>query len=410
MSRPSNFGITFANEFFHHNFPTIFRLTHLPENPAGPTLGRAHRRTMRILMEIEYMTLAIRELRQRIARLEAENALLRQSRDNLQDMQNVLELAIGQANTNLLHAEMSSMELEQVFHACTDALWVVRHDAVVVRANEAMVKLLGKSQEEVIGRTCSSLIEYRRCGTADCPLSNGRGLECCQEIDITLHDIDGEPRYYILSTAPLVTLDGSPGIVGQFKNITSRKRAEEELIRANVALEQMARVDGLTQVANRRCFDEFLLREWRRMRREGKPFSLLLCDIDFFKKYNDAYGHQKGDECLRRIAQTLKQSALRPGDLVARYGGEEFALLLPDCSLDGAMLVAERVLAGVRSLAIEHRASRIAPHVSISLGAACHTPGHVETAEAFVARADQALYRAKETGRDRAVAHTATAH
>ena len=207
---------------------------------------------------------------QRIYQLEAENAQLRQTCEDLQNMQESLEQAFGQTNNSLLHAEMSSMELEQVFQACTDAMWVVREDAVVVRVNTAMLKLLGKSQEEVVGRSCSTLIDYQKCDSAACPLTNGKGLECCQEIDIQLAEPSGEIEHYILSTAPLVTLDGSPGIVGQFKNITSRKKAEEELARANIALERMARVDGLTQVANRRCFDETLQREWRRMAREAK--------------------------------------------------------------------------------------------------------------------------------------------
>jgi diguanylate cyclase (GGDEF)-like protein/PAS domain S-box-containing protein len=321
-------------------------------------------------------------------------------------MQNVLEQAVGETNNHLLHAEMSSMELEQVFQACTDAMWVVREDAVVVRVNAAMLKLLGKRQGEVVGNLCSTLIDYQKCDSGTCPLSNGRGLECCQEIDIQFSAPSGEIRHYILSTAPLVTLDGSPGIVGQFKNITSRKQAEEELARANAALERMARVDGLTQIANRRCFDETLQREWRRMAREQKPFSLLLCDIDFFKKYNDTYGHQEGDECLRQVAQALEKSVLRPADLVARYGGEEFVLLLPGIDLTGAMLVADRLLESIHALQIEHRASTVSPHVSISIGAACHLPGHPGSPEELVGRSDQALYQSKGQGRNRATAST----
>ncbi|OHB28714.1 MAG: hypothetical protein A2X84_06400 [Desulfuromonadaceae bacterium GWC2_58_13] len=336
--------------------------------------------------------------------LRAENDRLRETCQDLENMQRVLEQAVGVNNSNLLHAEMSSMELEQVFQACTDAMWVVREDAVVVRVNAAMLKLLGKTQEEVVGKLCSTLIDYRKCDAPACPLIQGKGLECCQEIDIQFSEESGETRHFILSTAPLVTLDGSPGIVGQFKNITSRKKAEEELARANAALERIARVDGLTQVANRRCFDETLQREWRRMSRERKPFSLLLCDIDFFKKYNDTYGHQEGDECLRQVARALEKSALRPADLVARYGGEEFVLLLPDAEISGAMLVADRILKSVGALQIEHRASTVSPHVSISVGAACIMPGQAATPEDLVVRADQALYQSKDQGRNRATA------
>ncbi len=350
------------------------------------------------------MTTSNDQFLQCIELLEAENESLRKSCEDLQNMQSVLEQAVGETNNNLLHAEMSSMELEQVFQACTDAMWVVREDAVVVRANAAMLKLLKKTQEDVVGNLCSALTDYQKCDSEACPLTNGKGLEDCQEIDIQFSDQAGDIKHYILSTAPLVTLDGSPGFVGQFKNITSRKKAEEELARANAALERMARVDGLTQVANRRCFDETLEREWRRMEREQKPFSLLLCDIDFFKKYNDTYGHQVGDDCLRQVAKALENSVLRPGDLVARYGGEEFVLVLPGIDLDGALLVANRILESVQALQIEHRASTVSPHVSISVGAACHLPGHPGSAEELVVRADQALYQSKEQGRNRATA------
>ena len=111
--------------------------------------------------------------------------------------------------------------------------------------------------------------------------------------------------------------------------------------------ELIARVDGLTQVANRRSFDETLLREWKRLARDKKPFSLILCDIDFFKKYNDTYGHQGGDHCLRKVAAALKGSAMRPADMVARYGGEEFAILLPGTDLEGAKKVASRAMEAV---------------------------------------------------------------
>ncbi len=350
------------------------------------------------------MTTPKNQYQQHIERLEAEKESLRQTCEDFQNMQTVLEQSLGETNNHLLTAEMSSMELEQVFQAFTDATWIVREDAVVVKANAAMLKMLGKSQEEVVGRHCAELINYHACDSSLCPLSNEKKQEFCQEIDIQVSDPSGEIQYYILSSAPLVTLDGSPGIVGQFKNITSRKKAEEELAQANATLKRMAMVDGLTQVANRRFFDETLQREWRRMAREQQPFSLLICDIDFFKKYNDTYGHQEGDECLRQVAKALEESAMRPGDRVARYGGEEFGLILPGVNLDGAMVVANRILEAVRKLHIEHRTSTISPHVSISVGAACHVPGQEGSAEDLLVLADQALYQAKEQGRNRAVA------
>ncbi len=350
------------------------------------------------------ISVSVEQLQSRIEELEAENQELKQT---CEDMQEDLEQAFGATNQKLLYAEMSSMELEQVFRACTDALWVIREDGVVVRANDAMLRILGKSSEEVIGKKCSKLLDYGHCDCKDCPLKTTSSSAPFMELDIRLPGENDKAEEYILTSAPLVTLDGSPGIVGQFKNITSRKEAEEALAKANAALERMARIDGLTQVANRRSFDERLLQEWRRLAREKKPFSLLLCDIDFFKRYNDTYGHQAGDDCLKKVAQALEKSILRPGDMVARYGGEEFGLILPGIDIEGALVVARRALEEVARLEVEHKASDVSPFVSISLGASCFNPPNEGSPEDLVGMADEALYQSKEQGRNRVTAATA---
>ncbi len=136
-------------------------------------------------------------------------------------------------------------------------------------------------------------------------------------------------------------------------------------------LRQIALVDTLTGVANRRHFDALLEREWRHLRRSGEPLSLLMIDVDHFKRFNDHYGHQAGDSCLREVAQALVGACQRPADLVARYGGEEFVMLLPNTARDGAAHIARSALAAVTALAIEHAASLMARHVSVSIGLAC---------------------------------------
>lgn len=164
-------------------------------------------------------------------------------------------------------------------------------------------------------------------------------------------------------------------------------------------LRQMAFLDGLTGVANRRQFDERLELEWRRGARAGTPLSLIAIDVDHFKFYNDHYGHQKGDDCLRAIAAILASSVQRPGDLIARYGGEEFVCLLPETDLAGAHKVALRLEAGIRAAGITHEASSVAPVVTASLGVACLMPDQLHGAEALLKRADALLYRAKRDGR-----------
>lgn len=175
----------------------------------------------------------------------------------------------------------------------------------------------------------------------------------------------------------------------------------EALNRANRELAKLAIIDELTQVANRRYLDRYLEQEWQRCHREQLPLSLILCDVDYFKRYNDLYGHPQGDQCLIQIAQTMTQMVKRPADLVARYGGEEFAIILPNTSAAGAVLLAERVGQAIRQLQIPHADSDIQPIVTLSLGVSCIVPISQLAVQDLVAAADHALYEAKHQGRDR---------
>jgi len=179
------------------------------------------------------------------------------------------------------------------------------------------------------------------------------------------------------------------------------KARTEELQLANKQLEELSRVDGLTGIANRRRLDEDLDREWKRMLREKRPLSVILCDIDHFKLYNDAYGHQKGDDCLVQVAAAIKNSVNRPGDLAARYGGEEFCIVLPETQLEGAVKIADLIRNNVRDLKIEHSSSKVAPVVTISLGVATLIPEIGGQPSLLLEAADRALYQAKGNGRDR---------
>lgn len=312
-----------------------------------------------------------------------------------------LESAMERANRMTMEAEISNMELEQVFRVLEDPMWIVREGGEVVRANESMLKLLGKSREETLGRNCCDLLCRSLYGDDSCLLQRKVRREGRREFGVDLTGEGGREGHYLVSVAPLVTLDGTDGIVAHFKDITDRRQAEEALTEANRQLERMARKDGLTQVANRRCFDETLEREWRRLGREKGSLSLIMCDVDHFKRFNDAYGHQEGDECLKRVADAIGQALHRPADLVCRYGGEEFAVLLPNTDLSGAMEMAEAIESSIRSLQIPHRDSDVCSCVTLSMGVACQSPAQEEGAAGLVAQADQALYQSKAQGRNR---------
>jgi diguanylate cyclase (GGDEF)-like protein len=177
----------------------------------------------------------------------------------------------------------------------------------------------------------------------------------------------------------------------------------QQLEVANQELKRLATLDGLTGLANRRRFDEYIEQEWQRLAREQEPLSLILCDIDFFKLYNDTYGHQAGDDCLKQVATALRHSVKRPADLVARYGGEEFAVILPHTTAAGALCLAKSIHQQVRQLRLAHPGSTVSQYVTLSLGVAGLIPCSGVTPAKLIAAADAALYEAKTTGRDRVI-------
>lgn len=168
-------------------------------------------------------------------------------------------------------------------------------------------------------------------------------------------------------------------------------------------LQTLSQVDELTQLANRRSFQEHLSREWQRAVRSHTPISLILCDVDYFKFYNDTYGHPEGDECLRQVAKAIQESVRRPDDLAARYGGEEFVVLMPNTTAEGAMQIAREAAAKVQALQIEHKSSQVSPYVSISLGVTTLIPKQDTAMSTLVDTADLGLYEAKRRGRNQVV-------
>lgn len=174
-----------------------------------------------------------------------------------------------------------------------------------------------------------------------------------------------------------------------------------ELQKANTELERLSNTDGLTSVYNRRHFEALLQTEWSRHMRNKAPFSLVMCDVDFFKRFNDTYGHQAGDACLKKVAQALKEAAGRSHDITARYGGEEFVILLPETDSEAATVVAERARIAVQQLEIPHSTSLVKSTVSISMGVATVIPDQSNDSTTIVNYADRMLYESKKNGRDR---------
>jgi len=214
-------------------------------------------------------------------------------------------------------------------------------------------------------------------------------------------------------------------MIGTAQDITERKQTEDELSRYRAALEEKVRLDPLTQIANRRALDEQLGIEWQRAMRRQTPMAFLMVDVDYFKLYNDHYGHLAGDDCLKKVAQAIAASVNRAGELAVRYGGEEFAVLLPESDLERAMQTAERILQAIRTLDIAHASSVAAPYVTVSIGVVSVQPVFVEATamasaglalpdaaahitsgiQRMIHQADDALYLAKQQGRNQAVPH-----
>ncbi len=228
-------------------------------------------------------------------------------------------------------------------------------------------------------------------------LKNADGTRDIPVIFVTaLTSTEDEERGLKLGAADYVVKPFHPAVV--------RARVENHLrfVRQRKILEELVGRDGLTEIDNRRRFDEVLDREWRRSRRTGHPLSLAMIDVDYFKAYNDAYGHAVGDRALKSVAQALTGALNRPADMVARYGGEEFAVLMPETDVDGAGSLAECLRLEVQSLDIPHGHSPVTNHLSVSIGGATMVCTGEDPMD-LVHQADSMLYRAKQDGRNRVI-------
>ena len=278
-----------------------------------PTYDELNQKVAELEREVSRLTDVEKSLRERDEQLTT-------MRQELEATNHQFEAVVQRTNQMAIETEIASIELNQIFNTAADGMWVIDNAFNVQRINDTFLDVLGKSQEEVIGNKCYDLLSNSICKGSDCALNRLRDGLNRFECDIEYTNGGRTATPMILTATPFLGLDGRLiGIVGSLKDITERKQAEEALQKANKELERLAAVDGLTQIANRRRFDEYLNREWKREKRDKKWLSLIMCDIDVFKLYNDHYGHLSGDDCLKAVAQSIGTNVKRPADLVARY-------------------------------------------------------------------------------------------
>ncbi len=294
---------------------------------------------------------------------------------------------------------------------------IVDDDPVMVRVLARILAPMGEILFATDGESALRMVRERAPDALllDVEMPGMNGFEVCQAIKadssnadlpilfVSGHtDIETEAKGLEAGAVDYIMKPPSPPIV------RARVRTQLILRERTRQLMRLASIDGLTGLANRRSFDETLDQEWRRARRNHTPLSLALIDIDYFKRYNDHYGHQAGDDCLKTVATTLAHAAERPGEIVARYGGEEFAVVLPVCDAKTAAALAEKMRSRIEELMLPHAGSTIG-HVTISCGVATLAVDGDDLPDeaALISAADQALYAAKEAGRNRVEFHGA---
>jgi len=280
-----------------------------------------------------------------------------------------------------------------------DAIYFVNANAKFFYANEATSDILGYTKEELLDMEIHHVygninesnwdrqwqkLKEQQSFTYESVHVTKQGQKI--PVEITLNYLNFEQQEYNCAIV---------------RDIRDRKQIETKLKQANQQLHHLANVDGLTQIANRRNFDRYYESEWVRMLKSQQSLGLIFCDVDYFKKYNDFYGHQAGDDCLKQIAQTISNSLYRPEDLATRYGGEEFGIILPQTSVEGTKRVAQNIQQNIRKLELVHAASEVSRYVSLSMGISSIIPQPELPPSFLLSQVDRALYQAKEAGRDR---------
>ncbi len=292
----------------------------------------------------------------------------------------------------------SEEKLRAITRTANDGIVMLDCNGKIQLWNPSAERLFQYSETEMIGKNLHNILvpdEFRKLYEKgfDGFRDTGKGKAVGRIFDSWARRKDGSRFPIEVSTAAL-KLKGKWHAAGIIRDVSERKKIEEELKRLSYS-------DGLTGIANRRYFEEFYSREWRRALRDRRPLALIMCDIDFFKAYNDTNGHLFGDDCLKQVAAALNSVLKRPADMVARYGGEEFVAVLPNTSGSNALAIAETQRRRIEKLGIAHTSSAVSDHLTVSMGVAAILPEARYSPSFLLAACDQALYQAKRNGRNR---------
>ncbi|WP_428654780.1 diguanylate cyclase domain-containing protein [Photobacterium satsumensis] len=317
------------------------------------------------------------------------------------EMQEVLKSEIEKREVTEQELAQRNTLLDTILSASRDPIALYNEHGVYVGCNEPFARSLGYTQQSLLGKSSADVLDPDKL-----ELFRQTDQQVVQQgMSVKLDDYvileDGTPIWYEVLKSPYRDpTDGTTGVLMMARDVTERKMAEQQLADAIMELQELSFVDSLTKVANRRSFDEQLRKMWYSHIREKNPLTLILCDIDYFKAFNDNYGHQQGDFALREVAKVLRSVVKRETDEVARYGGEEFAFLLPNTSLEGGEVVAAAIHRALAEKGLTHRYSDIAATLTVSLGVATLTPQPSQDYGELVELADVALYKAKAAGRN----------
>ncbi|BBL69839.1 GGDEF domain-containing protein [Methylogaea oryzae] len=307
-------------------------------------------------------------------------------------------------------APQQSALLAQICYAINAGLLALDRDERVVMWNHWLEQRSDLTEASIIGLPFAtafpSLVGGRAHRAIKSALGQGMASVVSQSLNrhpfplhVQVNRLSRQPMQQAISVVPLLC-EGERYCLVQIQDVTAAVDREQELHRIALELEGHSYQDGLTGLANRRAFDRQFELELRRAVREEQPLAVALADVDYFKAYNDHYGHVAGDDCLRRVAEILSHATRRPLDMAARYGGEEFVFLLPNTDRNGASSIGSTLCREVLAARIPHMASGAAPYITVSVGIVSLVPPRGAGAETFLMLADQALYRAKQGGRN----------
>lgn len=326
-----------------------------------------------------------------------------------------LEHQVSERTAELVASQQKLVEAHEqisaIVESAVDSIIVIEEHGIIASANHATEKTFGYQVDEIIGKNVRMLMPdpYQRehDGYLANYLKTGEAKVIGIGREVKGQRKDGTTFPMDLSVGEM-KVGGKTHFVGIANDITERKQAEDALKKREseyrelaARLDKISNSDALTGIANRRAFDKKLDVEWKRVQRNHRTIGLILLDIDFFKPFNDHYGHQAGDECLQKVARVLDKQVSRAGELLARYGGEEFAVILPDTNSEEVSVFAEKLRRAVTEANISHEFSDAADHVTVSLGGVVMSPDQGVSYEELIKKADQALYQAKGSGRNR---------